>query len=295
VPAGIGAGAQARAPSDTDGPLLYVAHARRGNRAPHEISIWSLRQGRAIARITGYGYVTGVCTDTAGDVWVSSLRFGRWRVDKFARGGTKAVEELRAPGPRSYLGGCAVDPTSGDLAVVGANIDGGPQVLIWSGARKGKPAEYPAPFQLFNAAYDDDGNLFLGGNYGGSFFLFEMGELVRGSSRVISIRLDKHTGIPGDVQWDGKYVVVDTTVDRHSVLYRVQVSGKKGHVVQVVTLHGFCPFSYMTVHFVLRGRGVIGMAGKDGDRVWAWPYPGGGQPTRAIARYDRIDGLAISN
>jgi hypothetical protein len=49
-------------------------------------------------------------------------RTGATPVDKFARGGTKAIDELRAP-QRASLGACAVDPDSADLAVVGSSSE----------------------------------------------------------------------------------------------------------------------------------------------------------------------------
>jgi hypothetical protein len=274
-------------------PLLYVA------RAHDAISILSLRDDKAVALIRGYGYAAGVCSDPLGNVWVTNYRHGRFYVDEFAHGGTKAIAHLRAPNG-SNLAGCAVDPISGDLAVVGYNT-----ILVWSGARDGKPTRYSVYFAPLFAAYDNAGNLFVTGWEGGSDWFFVMAELAKGSQKVTNIRLDRHAYEPGEVQWDGKYVVVATTVNRRTRnpfsnksvfrLYRLQVSGKSGHVVQVVQPQRLRNGDSETgVLFVLHDRTIIGVAGKKRESLLAWSYPLGGKAMGTIAHYRDIHALAIS-
>jgi hypothetical protein len=252
-----------------------------------------------LARITGYGYITGVCADASGNVWVPNLRHGHWYVDEFARGGTKAIAELRAPHPWLDLGACAVDPSNGNLAVMGANIDGANEALIWNGAHSGKPAMYPVPFCQVSAAYDDADNLFVTGWGCGSTFNAFFGELAKGSGHTALINIDKPPGVFGGVQWDGRYVAVAIAVNgnsAHSVLYRVQVSGTTGRVVGAVKPQGFHVGFFLSSSgfFVLHDGTLIGTAGKQGEHVWAWPYPAGGKPVKSIARYAGITGIALS-
>jgi hypothetical protein len=280
-------------------PVLYVAHVLgQGSHAYSVISMVSLPQDKTVATISGYGYISGVCADPSGNVWAPNLRNGRWYVDEFPRGATKPTRELFPP--RGWLGftGCAVDSTSDDVAVLAENEYGTPYVLVWNGGRARSPARYPAAFPMLRAAYDDDQNLFVSGWEGGSDFFFEMGELVKGGSRVTPIKLDRQTSAPGDVQWDGTYVVVGTDVTRqgtsHPRLYRLQVSGASGHVVQVVSMPGLSANTYSAALFVLLEGSVIGTAGRDGDSLRTWAYPGGGKPTGSIGRYSPINGLTIS-
>jgi len=291
----------ARQASKAGGPLLSVAH-RSGHGADSEsvVSIISLRQDKVIARITGYGYIGGVCSDASGNVWVSNHRRGQWYVDQFARGGSKEIDQLRAPHRWSNLGACAVDPTSGNLAVMGANIDGANKALIWSGVPSGKPAIYSLPFCPVSAAYDGAGNLFITGWACGSTFNAYFGELAKGSGHVALIKLDKQTGPFGGVQWDGTYVAVAVAVSHrrvHRLLYRVQVSGTAGKVVGTVEPQGFymcyC-FGTPSGLFVMHDGTIIGTAGKHGDGIWTWPYPAGGKRTQSIARYEGINGIALS-
>jgi hypothetical protein len=283
--------------SKADGPLLSVAHRTgHGGHSESVVSIISLPQDKVLARVTGYGYISGVCSDASGNLWVPNLRHGRWHVDKFARGGSKEIEQLPA---RSSLGACAVDPTSGNLAVMGADVDGANKVLIWSGAHSGKPAKYSLPFCPVSAAYDDADNLFITGWACGSTFNAYFGELAKGSAHVTLIKLDKRTGPFGGVQWDGSYVVVAVAVSyrrAHRLLYRVQVSGTAGKVVGTVKPQGFyvCCFGTPSGLFVLNDGTIIGMGGKHGEGIWTWPYPAGGKRTESIARYAGINGIALS-
>jgi hypothetical protein len=288
VPSGFAAQRVATA-TDAGDALLYVAHES-------EVSIISLPQDKVLTRISGYGDITSVCSDASGNAWVPNLRHGRWYVDEFARGRTKEINELRAPRPWLLLGACAVDPSNGNLAVTGANIDGAYKVLIWSGARGGKPAMYAVPFCAVGAAYDDADNLFLTGWACGSTFNPFFGELAKGSSQTSLIHLDRRTGVYGGVQWDGRYIAIAVAVRGNSVLYRVQVSGTTGKVVETVRPRGFFVgfFGSSSGFFVLHDQTVIGAAGKNGERVWAWPYPTGGKSVQSIAQYEGIHGIAIS-
>jgi|GEM_PF-2146144 len=279
------------------GPLLYVARVHDG------VSIVSLNDDEQIAQITGYGYVPGLCSDPSGNIWMPNFRHGRYYVDEFAHGGTKAIAELRVP-KESRLASCAVDPSSGDLVVLGSNIDGYWSALIWRGARAGKPEKYGMDFDPLFAAYDNAGNLFITGWAGGSDWFFEMGELAKGSAKVTRIRLDKHALEPGEVQWDGTNVVVATSVSRRARnpfsskslfrLYRLQISGTSGHVVQIIQPQRLREGDFTGVLFVLHAQTVIGVANKGRKSLLEWTYPDAGKATKTIGRYDDIHGLAIS-
>jgi hypothetical protein len=302
LPTGATSGfaAQRVAPaSGAGGALLYVARSTGPlGRTEGIVSIISLPREKVLARITGYGSITGVCSDASGNVWVPNLRHGHWYVDEFARGRTKEINELRAPRPWLW-GVCAVNPSNGDLAVMAANIGGANEALIWSGARRGKPAIYPVPFCPVSAAYDDADNLFISGWGCGSTFNAFFGELAKGSSHAVFVNIDRPPGVYGGVQWDGRYIAVADATNgnsAHSVIYRVQVSGQTGKVVGAVKPQGFHVGFFLSSSgfFVLHNGAVIGTAGKQGEHVWAWPYPAGGKPVQSIARYEGITGIAIS-
>jgi hypothetical protein len=81
----------------------------------------------------------GACADANGDVFiVESLS-----INEYAHGGTQPIATLSDPS--GYGFGCAVDPTTGNLAVVN---DGSryisTDVLIYHNA-SGEPVGYPVP------------------------------------------------------------------------------------------------------------------------------------------------------
>ena len=287
-----------KAAGGTKTALLYVVHRGKGFKAHPVVSILSLPQHTELARITGYNLVGGVCSDASGNVWVTGQQRGRWHADKFSPGGTQPTTELNGHGVS--LTGCAVDPKSGDLAVVGTNIDGGWRVLIWPGARRGTPAEYSVPLIPTFATYDDHGNLFISGpaGYSISEYYFALAELAKGGTSVMHITLNRPTGHWGPVQWDGTDLVAGTT-ERHHLeqprIYRVKVSRTTGDVVGVVRPKGFFGGIYPSSPvFALYDGSLIGVYGNRGEQIREWLYPGGGKSTAPIARFEIITAMAVS-
>lgn len=269
------------------GPLLYVAHAA-------EVAIVALRSGKAVASITGFTNVGGVCADAAGNVWVPNARKSDWYVDKFAPGSTKQTQELRIA-PASFLAACAVNPHNGDLAVPGYDKHGRERTWIWS-AGTGKPATYLMSSCPVSAAYDGSNDLFVTGWACGSTFNAFLGELRAGSGGFVSIRLDKVAGPLGGIAWDGTYLTIAVSSHFHSELFRVQVTGSTGTVEGVVHLHGLnvCCWGSPTGLFVLNQGTAIGEADKDEQSLVEWNYPAGGKSLRSIGTYSNIEGLALS-
>jgi hypothetical protein len=299
VPNSTGQNAAATRLSSTSEPLLYVV------RGEHDIEMLSLPGYKAAGEIRGFKYVAGICADAAGNVWVTNYRNDAYVVDKFAHGGTQPIAELRAP--KLYLlNGCAVDPVSGNLAVLAEDDYGNSWVLIWAGA-KGKPQQvHGLCCEAMYASYDNDENLYISGAPGGDDWWFEFGELAKSGSEVVGVKLDKKTLEPGAVQWDGTYVVVATSLYRRGRtmfrsrytprVYRLQVVGTRGRVAAVVKPDRLSGGGDPTgMLFTLYGNTVIGIAHNDGKRfLAAWAYPGGGPITTMIARYSDVRGLAVS-
>lgn len=281
------------------GALLYVAHVEGlAKHQPHGVvAILTYPQGNPVATITGIS-PWGICSDTAGNVWVVSYTARGWYVYEFAHGGTKPIARISMPKHYSFGTSCAVDPTSGDLAVAnqsnGVSYTG--SIDVWAGAKPGKLVVYTVPFVPQNAAYDDRGNLFFDGFPGGSDLNLVFGELAHGSKAVTRVQLDKRIGLPGGVQWDGKYVAVETggwgLINRLSRIYRVQVSGSIGKVVDGV--YPKDPKLHYATYICIDGKSVVSMAGSAGDMVYRWPYPAGGSHTQFIGHFGSIRGMTIS-
>jgi hypothetical protein len=291
-----GASAASGGASAASGDLLYVTTFEKGRRGPRGVvSILTFPGGRPVANIFTAGFGTAACSDESGNVWVVVDQHSHWNAYEFAHGGTKPIAKIHIPHP-NYASGCAVDPTTGNLAVlVGIEQGSGPRpaVDVWAGAREGTPAVYPIAFTPFAGAYDDGGNLFVDG-YIGSTVFFEFAELAKGSSSFVNVTLDKRVGFyPGGVQWDGKYIaLVPGPVRGHSLIYRVKVAGTIGKVVGEVDVEHL---SSMAAFSVKDGK-VAATTGAYGGVVTLTPYPAGGRPTKTLARLPfPAGGLAISS
>ena len=104
---------------------------------------------------------------------------------------------------------------------------------VWAGARPGKPAVHKAPFVTEYVTYDDNGNIFAAGYPGGSDPWLVLGELPKGARELEHIKLDKRTGAPGSIAWDGTRVAVGTggfVLKGAPRIYRVKISGTSGRV-----------------------------------------------------------------
>lgn len=280
----------------TAGDLLYIAHEGASNYTKHGvISILSYPGGMPVARIRHVAAL-GMCSDRSGNVWVIAYVSGAFEMLEYAHGGTTPIAEIAMP-KNFYAGGCAVDPASGDLAVANersGNPYGG-RIYVWAGARPGKPAVHKAPFVPEFVTYDDKGNIFAAGYPGGSDFWLVLGELPKGARELERIKLDKSTGVPGSIAWDGRRIAVGTggfPLKGTPRIYRVRISGASGRVTGETVPRD--PAMYYRPIFSLLGDSVVSIAGSAGDRVDVWPYPSGGTRTQYIGFFERIEGMTIS-
>lgn len=268
----------------TTGDLLYVA-----NRFTTDgVSVLTFPQGTLVATIKHIGKVGSICSDSSGNVWMTT--FGRsqpFYIYRFRHGGTKPVEALST---RRYANGCAVDPKTGDLAVIsyGGSEDG--VVDIWRGARKGRPTVRYVGIPPAACAYDNDGDLFVDGAGGAGVALQE---LVEGNKNFTNVDLGNNAGwTVGSVQWDGRYVAIGAgTISGSSSIYRVQVSGTRGKIVDMVHLQHLASWP----HFVIaNGEIVATQRGKIVRRAGLYEYPSGGKRLAVFSGFDNPTGITIS-
>jgi len=287
---------QSQAAAKGSGDLLYVGGAqdKHGGKSRGALAVVTFPGGKPVATIALDGYPTGICSDRSGNVWAVVGDGHSWNVYEYAHGGTTPIAKIHVPNAGYYVADCAVDPTTGDLAVVGGAYDGSgatAYVDVWHGAAPGKPERFPFSFSPYACAYDDSGNLFLDG-YVGSTIFFELAELAQGSKSVTSVSLDRNAGgYPGGVQWDGTYVDVIAVLRGGSAILRVSVSDYKGHVVGIVRPKGLA----YTGWFDIAGKTLVGDSGAGGQSLSLWPYPAGGQPLRKLDHLQMtVRGLTIS-
>ncbi|MBV8530909.1 MAG: hypothetical protein JO104_06295 [Candidatus Eremiobacteraeota bacterium] len=263
--------------------LLYVT-----NYYANDVLVYS--NNKLVGTLTGFNGPDGICTDLAGDVWITNNLAGN--AVEYAHGGTAPVSMVSDP--NVYPLGCSVDPTTGNLAIANIYATKGTQgsIAIYAGAQ-GPPAYYTdsSMYYVYYCGYDAAGNLFVDGRTIGGAFQFA--ELPKSSSTFTNITLSGATDyFPGNVQWDGSYVAVGDQQYQNanaSAVYRT--TGASGKVVGTTPLTG--AKDVMGFYVLPKTHSLIGPDVDDND-VGLYRYPAGGNPTNRIAGFDGPSGAAIS-
>jgi hypothetical protein len=228
---------------------------------------------------------TGLCADATGDVFIPDS--SNSTVLEYAHGSTTLLHTLLDLDELPYS--CAVDPMTGNLAVVNLESAFGPGgVSIYRHAR-GRPKSYSdgSLYKYYFGGFDDAGNLFVDASYAVPSEPFAFVELPRGSTSLESVTLDQSFNVPGGVGWDGKYVVVGDS--KTSVLYRFAVSGSVGTKVGSTRLRQ----GRFVTQFLFADNGVVA-ANFKGASASFWIYPGGGAPAKIINGLGEPFGIALS-
>jgi hypothetical protein len=290
LPAALGnasGGAGAAAPLTSSADLLYVLHdVGQGSHRHGVVTAVQLPRGQRVARLQGLNAPNGLCADTSGNVWVVDRESGRWYAFEFAHGGVKAIAHVMLP-KKAFGGTCAVDATTGNLAVANDDSAVRGSFYVFPGAKSGTPLVYRVPFEPLYASYDGSGDLFADGIVGSTAF-FVFAELPGGGKRFKRIDLHEPTGFPGGLQWDGQYLALQTS-RKHAVIYRLQVTDSGVRVDQ--TVH-FTRMSAQTSISIVDG--VVVAQSLHYDRAAVWPYPGGGRPSGSEGNFDELRGMTIS-
>ena len=152
---------------------------------------------------------------------------------------------------------CAVDPTTGNLALTDingqSNIGG---VLVYAKAQ-GTPHVYSDPTLVvaYFCAYDASGNLFVDGldqNYA-----FVLLELPVGSTTFETITVGGTIEFPGGIAWDGQYLAVgDQAYDggRTSAIDDLSLSGTTATIVATIPLKKSCDVMQFALDWRNGGR-----------------------------------------
>jgi DNA-binding beta-propeller fold protein YncE len=253
--------AAAPAPAVAKGTLLYVSDVKT-----NDVYVYSYPEGRLVQTLTGFDKPQGLCADGSGDVFIANSN--GHDVLEYAHGGKAPVATFFDP-PHSPEG-CAVDPTTGNLAVTDADA-----VSIYARAA-GKPKHYKSRDinQFAFCGYDGSGNLFVdGASY--YYYYFHLDELAAGGKKLQNVGLAQSVMQAGGVQWDGSYLAVG---DVHAAtIYEFSIKGRQG------TLESSTPLtdSDQVNQFWIAGSQVIG-PNAGGINVMVWSYPAGGSPTQII-------------
>ncbi|MBV8066675.1 MAG: hypothetical protein JO113_01775 [Candidatus Eremiobacteraeota bacterium] len=273
-PAGNPVVAPAAALKAAGGELLYAASLST-------IFIFAYPRKKYLEEITlpqsGGGQL---CSDSTGDVF-APVGNSPPEIVEYAHGGSSPIAVLKSPA-RSSPYACAVDPTTGNLAVTNDNPTGKiASVEIYQNA-SGTPTRYrDRGFRWFLfCAYDDHGNLFATG-FPNLSHAYDLAMLPSGGSEFRNITLNNRAGSPGSfgLQWDGSYI----TLGRFSgsEIVRVNVHGKHARIVGVTRL-AFSPREPVVSQYWFAGDVVIRPIHKNFSHLGFWNYPQGGAPIKLI-------------
>jgi hypothetical protein len=267
--------------SAQSGDLLYIS-----NYVSEAVKLYAWPKLTHINTLRGFTHQDGLCTDANGDVFVANTNANN--ILEYAHGGTRPIATL-ADLPKYYPNFCAVDPTTGDLAVT--NFPYGPyasvtgNLVIYHHA-KGTPKAYTSPsmYYYYLCGYDDNGNLVVDGS--SSQAVVTLVTLRHGSSALKLLTLDQKLAFPGGVQWDGRHWAIG---DQRANIYQFDIKGTKGMKVGTTVLNGA---DGVYGFYIANGKVVAPELGADEALVFA--YPAGGSSTMTITNLHQPVGAVIS-
>jgi len=281
-------------PEAKSSALLYASDSKND-----AVVVYSYPAAKQLGELKGFpAEPGGLCSGASGDIFVTTQGSkgsqGQSFVYEYAHGATSPIATLSDPGQAS---GCAVDPSSGNLAV--ANYFGPSEavgeIAVYQDA-KGTPTTYrpPVSTRFLFCTYDDAGNLFA--SEPGQ----DIAELPNGGNALTQIELSKD--IDSDsIQWVGKRLLIAelTGPNGANSLYPVRVSGSTGTVYSPITLSSGDRSAAGFVQFLVQKNTIIG-AGRRYQSVNGllqfWKYPQGGLTTKVIRPQNRRSffGFAVS-
>lgn len=271
IPRGVSAQSRAHKASGSYGDLVYAITS-------NGIVIVSYPAWSLVAKIAGYRTWYSICSDpNNGNVF--AIATDNNEIDEYAHGGTTPIATLTLPS--GYPTTCSVDPTTGNLAVVGIETpkELASSLFVYPQAQ-GNPTVYfdkQLP-SLISPTYDNMGNLFISAKDkpGGS----RIAELKVGHDQFTEIKLIGHRDLYlQDIQWDGTYLVYLVPNGRGygTTVNQLLVSGKTATIANSFLLNN-CADEYFWIYNGALLSFYYPPKHDDNFAIAAWPYPMGGKP-----------------
>jgi hypothetical protein len=277
--------------------LLYTSDFKNDS-----VYAYSYPNGKLVGRLTEPARPGGLCTNAAGDIFVTLREVTKIKghyvlkghIYEYSHGGSTPIAILRDAGIPEQ---CAVNSANGNLAVTNFAAPGGRgNVVVYQGTH-GSRKTYTDPriSTYFGCSYDDKGNLYVTSGYEPA-----LAELRNGEATLINIDLDMHIPL-GSVRWDGRDVELENMYSRlnpgPTVIYKIRISKASGTVVGTIRLvgegRGFGPIG--AVQFAVHDDVIVQPDGAD-RVIDYWRYPEGGNSVKTIRgpRGAMLYGVAIS-
>ena len=203
VPQGA-TGAQAHKASGSYGDLIYVTTTKA-------VVMLTYPDGKVVGTIPwqGTSLDSSICSDpNTGNVFIPEGNSSSdSKIYEYAHGATTPMATLSLPPGDSEPNGCAVDPTTGNLALIVWTPPTNQNAFLVYPGGTGTPVTYVDKKNrgLFYAAYDDSGDLF---SFSGRFGL-SIAEVRQGTSKFNYLKLADCEGCSwSKLVWDGTYLTL---------------------------------------------------------------------------------------
>lgn len=261
--------------------LVYVANST------DRVTVYSLKSQALVGTIdmSGGSSPDGMCVDAKGNVFVT-VPTGN-EILEYRHGGTKPIRTLSDPGTGPH--DCAVDPTTGDLAVANGYDFMSGSVVVYYKAIGTRNRIYREGYVAFSyCVYDNSGNLFVDGNARGTFsYYIAFAELPSGGGKLINLALNGSYGggsfdYAGGLQWDGKQLTMGQQ-EGHNI-YQLALSGSQLNETGVTKLdEGELTQYWIHPRTIPHKQIIVGTGGISNPKtIMYWSYPAGGNAFATI-------------
>ncbi len=266
-------------PGSASGDLMYVADVK-----DNDVDVYTYPDGTLVGTLTGFTGLTDMCVDGKGHVFIPS--YGTAKIFEYAHGGTSPIKTLNDPRAMPYS--CSVDPRTGNLAVANYLLQGsnGGSVVIYEHA-KGRPQGHLLYDELNESlcAYDNNGDLFVGGSGPSGSTSFALEELTRGARLFEPITMQNVPAYPNGLQWNGNYLAVGTGTlagpsSGDTYIYHMRMSNFFAKTIGTTRLKENGP----TATFFIDGATILVSGGESQPAVASFPYPAGGSPSQMLTQ-----------
>jgi NHL repeat len=265
--------------------LLYISDP-----GTDDVDVYSYPKGKMVGVLTGFNEPWGLCSDRDGNIFVADV--WNYRVVEYAHGGSSPIQKMHRQNAHPIS--CSVDPSSNRLAVVYYFLNNPrrhTEVAVYAD-EKGVPKAYGGSKignGLNACAYDDRGNLFVDGLYGGVSISVGLAELPEGGRHLLDIDLPNHIGHLSGVQWVGNHLAIgDQSLGGSypAMIYQYDVAGTRARKVGTTELYGTTGLEQFWAE--------DGRVGAPSGSVRLYRYPAGGMPLKTLTGFSNPFGITLS-